>query len=148
MSKPGNYLTRRVHLFRQCGLITKHLIHDLGAQIQLRSHLILHASHLSLNAFHVAHPREQQIDALGHPLPVRILLLEDELGLSRGLGRCRDGKLQKVHAQGESTHVSSRSPTTPKRRSGEEVVAGGGTANLRYAVAAADWESMGGARTP
>ena len=70
ISKPGNCLTRRVHLLRQCGLITKHLIHDLGAQIQLRSHLILHANHLSLNAFHVTHPGKQQIDAHGHPLPV------------------------------------------------------------------------------
>ena len=38
-------------------------------------------------------------------------------------------------------------PLQPKRR-GKLVVAGAGTANLRFAVAAADWESVGGAWTP
>jgi len=38
-------------------------------------------------------------------------------------------------------------PLQPKRR-GKLVVAGAGTANLRFAVAAADWESVGGAWAP
>ena len=39
-------------------------------------------------------------------------------------------------------------PLQPKRRGKKLVVAGAGMANLRFAVAAADWESVGGAWAP
>jgi len=48
----------------------------------------------------------------------------------------------------EELHGNSADPQLLPKRREKGVDDGTGTANRRFAVAAADWESVGGARTP
>ena len=121
-----NSLTCSLQLLGQGNLIPQHLVHDLSTQVDLRRHL-------RLDPLDVADSGEQQVDALRHLIPVRILALreglhrvEDELGLRGRLWRRRGGIRRKtcprkedaVNPDEEHHHTKNpESPTNPKRRS-------------------------------